>query len=146
MKIIQATQEHLEIIVSLFNQYRVFYEQESNVEKARQFLKDRMINKESVVFLALDENNQGIGFTQLFPIFSSVSMQRTYILNDLFVTEQGRGKGVGEAILNKAKQFAIQEGSKGLTLETDIDNPAQKLYERLGWIKDTEVFHYTWKV
>lgn len=145
MKIKRATQEDLETIVPLFNQYRVFYKQESDLDAARTFLEERMIHKESVIFLALDENNQGIGFTQLYPTFSSVSMQRSYILNDLFVTAQGRGKGVGEAILNKAKEFALQEGSKGLTLETDFDNPAQKLYERLGWIKDTEVFHYTWK-
>ena len=146
MHIKKANIADIDTLVPLFDQYRVFYKQPSNLEGARQFLKERMTKKETVIFLALEENNQGIGFTQLFPIFSSVSMQRTYILNDLYVTEQGRGKGIGEAILNTAKQFAIQEGSKGLTLETDIDNPAQKLYERLGWIKDSEVFHYTWKV
>lgn len=146
MKIKRANLSDLEIIVPLFNQYRVFYKQESNMDDARYFLRDRLQKKDSVIFLALDDTNQGIGFTQLYPLFSSVSMQRTYVLNDLFVTETGRGKGVGEAILNVAKQFATQDGSKGLTLETDFDNPAKKLYERLGWIKDTEVFHYTWKV
>lgn len=145
MKIKRATLQDLETIVPLFDQYRVFYKQESDVEGARQFLTKRITKNESVIFLALDENNQGIGFTQLFPIFSSETMQRTYILNDLFVTAEVRGKGIGEAILNTAKQFAIQEGSKGLTLETDFDNPAQKLYERMGWIKDSKVFHYTWK-
>ena len=146
MKIKRANLSDLEIIVPLFDQYRVFYKQASNLDAARNFLNERFQKKDSVIFIAFDENNQGIGFTQLYPTFSSVSMQRSYILNDLFVSEKGRGKGIGEAILNVAKQFAIQKGSKGLTLETDSDNPAQKLYERLGWIKDTEVFHYTWKV
>jgi len=82
----------------------------------------------------------------LYPSFSSVSMQRTFILNDLFVISEARGQGVGEALLNEAKAFAISENAKGLTLETEVTNPAQKLYERLDWLKDTEVFHYTWKV
>ncbi|GEQ86678.1 hypothetical protein ULMS_21860 [Patiriisocius marinistellae] len=72
-------------------------------------------------------------------------MQRTFILNDLFVAENFRKKGVAEALLSRAKEFTISNNSKGLTLETAIDNPAQKLYERMGWKKDTAVFHYTWE-
>jgi len=73
-------------------------------------------------------------------------MLSTYILNDLYVSSEARKKGVGEALMVKAKNFAISEGAKGLTLETAIDNPAQKLYSRLGFKKDTDVNHYTWKV
>ena len=72
-------------------------------------------------------------------------MQRTYILNDLFVKKDARGNRVGEGLLEHAKKFAKEVGSKGLTLETDLDNPAQKLYERLGWSKDTHL-HYTWEL
>lgn len=145
MKIVQATIVNLEDLAPLFNGYRVFYKQPSDIEKATAFLKERFLKKDSVIFMAF-EGTSALGFTQLYPSFSSVSMQRTYILNDLFVASEARGKGVGEAIMNKAKAFAISENAKGLTLETDVTNPAQKLYERLGWTKDTEVFHYTWKV
>ena len=72
-------------------------------------------------------------------------MQRVFILNDLYVAQEARGKGIGEALLIKAQQFAINQEAKGLTLETATDNPAQKLYERLGWKKDKEILHYTWK-
>jgi GNAT superfamily N-acetyltransferase len=146
MKIIQTTISSLDQLVPLFNSYRIFYKQASNPEAARNFLTERLQKKDSVIFLALDNSGQGLGFTQLYPSYSSVSMQRTYILNDFFVAAEARGKGVGEALMNRAKDFAIVKGSKGLTLETDHDNPAQKLYERLGWKKDTEVFHYTWEV
>jgi len=146
MKIIQATQENLEQLLPLFEGYRVFYKQEPNTEAAKSFLESRFQLKDSVIFLAFDSSNNAVGFTQLYPSFSSVSMQRVYILNDLFITSDSRGKGFGEALLNHAKQFAIENNSKGLILETDIENPAQKLYERLGWIKDEDVFHYTWKV
>jgi len=145
MKIIQATSENIEQLLQLFEGYRSFYKQEKNTEAAKSFLESRFQLKDSVIFLAFDSTNKAVGFTQLYPSFSSVSMQRTYILNDLFVSSEVRGKGVGEALLNHAKQFAIDNKSKGLTLETEIDNPAQKLYERLGWKKDKDVFHYTWK-
>ncbi|MEZ4874539.1 MAG: GNAT family N-acetyltransferase [Flavobacteriaceae bacterium] len=144
MKIIKATLKNLEDLVPLFNAYRVFYKQVSDPEKATAFLKERFIHKDSIIFIAF-ENEKAMGFTQLYPSFSSVSMQRVYILNDLFVLPEARGKGIGEALLLEAKKFAISQKAKGLTLETDIDNPAQKLYERLDWVKDTEVFHYTWR-
>ncbi|MFT5102780.1 MAG: GNAT superfamily N-acetyltransferase [Candidatus Latescibacterota bacterium] len=131
--------------MSLFKAYRIFYEQESDLAAAEQFLSARFSKNDSVIFIAEDAVGKGIGFTQFYPSFSSVSMQRVYILNDLYVSGEARGQGVGEALLEHAKQFTIYEGAKGLTLETDIDNPAQKLYERLGWTKDSAVFHYTWE-
>jgi len=72
-------------------------------------------------------------------------MQRTYILNDLYVSENSRKQGVGEALMQRAKQFAREHNSRGLTLETDLDNPAQKLYVKLGWKRDIAVNHYTWE-
>ena len=146
MNIQRATKEDLPQLVPLFDRYRVFYKQPSNPVAARTFLSSRFEQNDSVIFLALDDNGNGLGFTQLYPSFSSVAMQGTYILNDLFVTEEARGKGIGEALMTHAKTFAIQEGSRGLTLETAHDNPAQKLYERLGWQKDTHVIHYTWEI
>ena len=146
MKIIQASLLNLEQLIPLFDGYRVFYKQDSNLQAARKFLNERFKENDSVIFLATASGGTGLGFTQLYPSFSSVSMQRTYILNDLYVTSEARKKGVGEALMEAAKQFAIASGSKGLTLETDIDNPAQNLYKKLGWKKDTDVNHYTWEV
>ncbi|WP_339832195.1 GNAT family N-acetyltransferase [uncultured Altibacter sp.] len=145
MKILKATIDHLEALVPLFDGYRVFYKQPSHPEAARAFLTERFIKKDSVIFIVLDKEGSGLGFTQLYPSFSSVAMQRTYILNDLFVAPSARKQGIGEALLNKAKEFATANGSRGLTLETDIDNSARHLYEKLGWKKDTHVFHYTWE-
>ena len=145
MKVILTTSKNLKQLVPLFDGYRVFYKQPSNPEAAQKFLEERFLKNDSVIFMVLDSNEKALGFTQLYPSFSSVSMQRTYILNDLYVTSEARKKGVGEALMECAKQFARQNGSKGLTLETAVDNPAQKLYQRLGWKKDKEVNHYTWE-
>ena len=146
MRIIEASTKDIETMVPLFDGYRVFYKQDSNPEAARKFIRERLQRLDSVIFLAISEKGEGMGFTQLYPSFSSVALQRVYILNDLFVSEAFRGKGIGETLLEHAKDFAREKGARGLTLETAIDNPAQKLYERLGWKKDDKVFHYTWEI
>lgn len=146
MKIIIATSAQLEQLIPLFDGYRMFYQQPSDPLGARKFLTDRFQLQDSVILLAIDTEGNGLGFTQLYPLYSSVSMQRTYVLNDLFVSETARSSGIATALMEQAKQFASTSGSKGLTLETDIDNPAQKLYRKLGWVLDTKVNHYTWEV
>ncbi len=146
MTIVLATTNNLENLSVLFNRYRVFYKQPSDIERAKQFLSERLLRKDSIIFMALSDAGEAMGFTQLYPSFSSVSTQRTYILNDLYVSEVHRNKGIGEALMERAKQFAISEGAKGITLETEVNNPAQHLYESLGWKKDDDKFHYTWEI
>lgn len=144
MIIKQANIEDLDALVPLFDAYRIFYKQSSDELSARAFLQERILNKQSTIFIAYN-NNKAVGFTQLYPIYSSVSMQAMCILNDLFVSTDARGKGIGEALMDAAKQYAVKNNLKGLSLETGNDNPAQYLYERLGWKKDTDYLHYFWK-
>ncbi len=146
MKVITATIAHLDQLAPLFDEYRQFYKKQSDLVGARSFLEARFLKEESTIFLVLDDNNEALGFTQLYPNFSSVSMKRDYILNDLFVTAAARGKGVGKALLLRAQEFSSKENAKGIMLETAFDNPAQHLYEKLGWKKDVEVFYYAWEV
>ncbi len=143
MNIIRATKEHIPLVVTLFDAYRVFYQQSSDKKSAFTFLEKRLELNESILFLAIEKDTP-IGFTQLYTSFSSVSMEAFYILNDLYVSPSHRGKGVGQALLNKAKEQCLFMGYKGVGLETGIENPAQHLYERLGWQKDSKHFHYFW--
>ncbi|QLG43877.1 GNAT family N-acetyltransferase [Costertonia aggregata] len=143
IKILQATDEHIELIVPLFDSYRVFYKQKPDKEAAKMFLNERITKGESVIFLALFDDVP-CGFIQLYSTFSSVSLQPFYILNDLFVDANHRNKGIGAALLNSAKVHCENTNCKGLALETAIDNPAQKLYEKLGWKRDSHCFHYFW--
>ena len=134
-------------LARLFNDYRVFYEQPSNLTSVKSFLEKRLQRKESIVFLALGEEDQPLGFTQLYPSFSSVSMKRLWILNDLYVDPKARRRNVGRALIDRARQLAIDTGAKGLILETGIDNvAAQALYDSYGFEKDTEFYHYTLNV
>lgn len=143
----QATIDDLPLIVPLFDGYRQFYKQASDLEGARRFLTRHFEQKSSVIFLAFKTNDEGIqhacGFTQLYPSFSSVSMKPLWILNDLFVAPNGRRLGIGRALLERAKEFALEAHAKGLTLNTAVDNfAAQALYEAAGWKREEQFYAY----
>jgi GNAT superfamily N-acetyltransferase len=141
MIIRRAKKKDIEKLSVLFDKYRIFYKQQPDMANAESFLKKRMKRKESVIFVA-EERKELIGFTQLFPIFSSVSMKRTWLLNDLYVDEKARGKGTATQLLNAAKEFGIETGSKWLLLQTASDNfTAQKVYEKNGWVRETDLFY-----
>ena len=145
MKIIVKRAEFADLneIAILFDAYRVFYKQQSDMEIALKFIKERFNNSESVIFYAKDENGKYVGFTQLYPSFSSVSVQRTWVLNDLFVLVEMRSLGVGKKLLNKAKEFALVTKVKGIALETAASNTkAQKLYESIGYTRNSEFSYF----
>lgn len=141
----RATMDDIDSIALLFDKYRLFYKQQSNLEQATFFIENRLRNNESVIFLAKERDNPSIelGFTQLYPSFSSVSMQKLWILNDLYVDEKARKCGVAKQLLKQAAHFARQSEAKSIILETVMDNiPAQRLYESIGYEKDKDVYHY----
>ena len=137
----RAKKKDLEQLCVLFDKYRIFYKQSSDVDRSKAFLKKRMKRKESVIFVA-EQKKELIGFTQLFPIFSSVSMKRTWLLNDLYVNERSRGIGAAAKLLDAAKEFGAETNSKWLLLQTAADNfTAQKVYEKNGWVRETDLFY-----
>jgi ribosomal protein S18 acetylase RimI-like enzyme len=130
----------------LFDAYRVFYEKESDIAGAVQFLKERLSNKESIIYIALDNDNNFAGFVQLYPLFSSTRMKRLWLLNDLYVNAGYRSKGYGKALLEKAKGFAKNTNACGLMLETAKTNIiANNLYIKDEWVLDEEHNYYSWE-
>jgi GNAT superfamily N-acetyltransferase len=145
MLIKRATVSDLDDAAPLFDAYRQFYGQRSDAPAARAFLDERLRRDESVIFLALagDDGGEALGFTQLYPSFSSVSLKRLWILNDLFVGPGVRRGGVGRRLLERAREWAIETEAKGLVLATAVTNStAQALYESCGWRRDDEFQHY----
>ncbi|HKW45229.1 MAG TPA: GNAT family N-acetyltransferase [Candidatus Eremiobacteraceae bacterium] len=131
------TADDIRALVPLFDAYRVFYEAASDTAGAQKFLYDRWRLHESVLFIAYDAGVPQ-GFVQLFPVFSSVDMQRIWILNDLFVQPSNRRSGIGRALVRRAEQHARDTGSAGLTLSTASDNAsAQALYESERYARDS---------
>ncbi len=142
VRTVRAGLDDLEALVPLFVGYREFYRQPSDPDGARAFLADRIKRGESIIFLAMVDGTAA-GFTQLYPLFSSVSLKRLWLLNDLFVAPAGRRAGAGRALLDRAERWARETGAKGLTLSTELTNAtAQRLYESAGWTKDDEFVHY----
>jgi ribosomal protein S18 acetylase RimI-like enzyme len=142
MEVFVASSEHLEEVSKLFDRYRIFYQQPSDIESARKFLQARFQKNDSTVFVARD-HGYTMGFTQLYPSFSSVSMQPIWILNDLFVEETYRRRGVAHALMKSAENFARETGAIRITLSTQVTNVlAQALYESLGYKKNQDFHHY----
>ncbi|QNP39891.1 GNAT family N-acetyltransferase [Lysobacter solisilvae (ex Woo and Kim 2020)] len=132
----RATPDDLDAAAALFDAYRRFYAQEGDLQRARDFLQERMQRGESVLLLA-ERDGRLAGFTQLYPMFSSVRTARTWILNDLYVDASARRSGVARALLDAAAQFARAQGAVGISLETTRDNaPARALYRAAGWNED----------
>jgi len=146
IQIRQATFADLDILAPLFDAYRQFYQQASDVAAAYEFLKERFSHGESVIFLAF-EGDQALGFTQLYPSFSSVSMARVFILNDLFVAHAGRRKGVATQLMQAALDYAKALGAVRVSLTTATDNAnAQATYDAMGWQRDTRFIHYDFQL
>ena len=142
--VLRADIEHLDDLAVLFNDYRSFYRQSSDLDAARRFLNDRLTNDESVIFAArLTEMDGLVGFTQLYPTFSSVQMGRVWTLNDLFVAESARGQGVASALMEAARAFAVSTGAVALELATERDNKvAQALYDSLEYDRVEDYLHF----
>lgn len=141
----QAVLTDLDDLVPLFDSYRQFYRQQSDPQAARDFLSDRFNHGESVLFIAY-QGDTPVGFTQLYPGFSSISLARTFILNDLFVAPEGRRQGVGTELLSAAIAYARELQAVRLTLSTEMTNEtAQALYQTAGWKRDEQyfVYHYS---
>lgn len=143
--VVRATLADLDAVSALFDAYRVFYRQPSDLQGARDFLRARLEGDESVLLLARDPaSGDLLGFTQLYPSFSSVAIRRVWVLNDLFVQPTARRRGVARALMDAAREFACAEHALRLTLETAEDNmPAQTLYESLGYRRETGTRHYS---
>ena len=126
----------IDAVAPLFDAYRRFYSQPADLERARGFLQDRIARDESVLLLA-ERNGVTVGFTQLFPMFSSVRTARIWVLNDLYVAVDARRGGIARSLLEAAAQFARDDGAARIVLETARDNTAARaLYRAAGWVED----------
>lgn len=129
----------------IFDDYRLFYEKESNIKGAEEFLLERTRNKESEIFIAENDKKELTGFIQLYPIFSSTRMKKCWLLNDLFIDENYRGKGVSILLIDEAKKLCKETNACGLILETAKSNTiGNKLYHKTGFSLDLEHNYYSW--
>lgn len=140
-----ATFQDLDQLAVLFDEYRVFYGKSSDGVGAKTFLKRRMENNESVLFVSSNEEGSLTGFTQLYPLFSSTRLKKLWLLNDLFVHTDFRGQGISLKLIEQAKEHCRTTGACGLILGTAKTNEiGNNLYPRAGFTQDTDSNHYFW--
>lgn len=145
MRIIQATLEHLDLLTPLFIEFRECHGQPTLPDSSRAFLEARLKNKEAVIYLALNDEDDGVllGFCQLFPSFSSLSLKRLWMLNGIYVANHARRQLVADRLLQAAKQMAIKTQSVRIRAAAPpASDSAQRLYESIGFIKDEQFDNY----
>ena len=141
----KVTIKDLELVVKLFDKYRVFYGKLSDKQKAEEFISERLKLNDSQIFVAETDDKELVGFVQLYPIFSSTRMQRLWLLNDLFVAKDHRGKGVSKQLIECSKELCKQTNACGLILETAKTNiVGNQLYPKVGFLLDNEYNYYSW--
>jgi GNAT superfamily N-acetyltransferase len=142
ISVCQAVLADIDQLAPLFDMYRQFYEGASDVAAARAFLFERLEHGQSTLFIAQD-GDEVLGFAQLYPTFSSLSMARAYVLNDLFVVEDGRRRGGGKALIAAATAYAKVVGACSMSLSTARTNRgAQALYQSCGWQLEETFIEY----
>ena len=146
-KIIEAESNHIEQVGELFDLYRQFYKYESNLIESTNYVKDRINNKESIIFIAINDNNEAIGFVQLYETFGSLDLGKIIILYDLYVKKDHRKNKVGRQLMLRSHVYAKKINAKRIQLSTAIDNfIGQSLYESLGYVKDINFYTYDFEI
>lgn len=139
-----ATTADLDDLVPLFAAYLSFYKVDKSTREVREFLAARLERSDSTIFIAHSERGAAQGLVQLYPLYASLALRPSLLLSDLYVADHARRQGIGEQLLEAARQHALATGACGLQLETARTNlTAQSLYERLGYVRD-EVYLTYW--
>ena len=142
-RIIEASKDYIEQVGELFDQYRQFYKYDSNIIQSTNFIKSRIINNESKIFIAINDSNQAIGFVQLYETFGSLDLGKIIILYDLYVKKEFRKKNIGRKLMITSHKYAKEIKAKRIQLSTATDNfIGQSLYESLGYVKDKDFYTY----
>jgi ribosomal protein S18 acetylase RimI-like enzyme len=142
----QAVIQDIPRIIPVFDSYREYFKQKSDPIATEQFLFNRFEHRESVLYLA-ELGDELVGFAHLYPSFSSLSLQRVWILNDFFISESFRNQGVGKRLIEKVKEFARLTKAKGIELSVEHTNiNAWTFWEKRDFMLDKEFRYYFFKI
>ena len=146
LRIRQATIQDLSKILLIFDDYREYFKQPKDPVSVERFLFEKFEHFESVIFIA-QLQDEVVGFAQLYPVFSSLTLQRVWLLNDFFIAEECRGSGVGTQLFAKVKEFTLLTKSKGIELSVEHTNKkAWAFWEKQGFKIDEEFRYYFYKL
>ena len=146
-EIVRAKSEHIEKVGQLFDLYRQFYSYNSEIKISTQYIKERLANDESVIFVALNKIDQALGFVQLYETFGSLDLGKIIVLYDLYVKKEFRKNNIGKKLMLESHDYAKRVQAKRIQLSTETDNfIGQSLYESLGYVKDINYYTYDFEI
>lgn len=138
----RARAEHLDALALLFDAYRVFYGQPSDIDAARRFVSSLLAEGSSIFYLA-SLGERAAGFVRMCPVWSSIAVRPAWILEDLYVYPDLRGRGIARALMRAAQDHAAATGAREMSLETAAGNvAAQSLYESMGYERERAFYKY----
>jgi len=147
MKIRRALLDDADGVSKLFDYYRIFYKKESDLIAAKEFITKRLQQNDSIIYVCQIDDNELAGFVQLYPLFSSTRMSKLWLLNDLFVAAEHRGKGISKLLIDQAKELVKSSGACGMFLETEKSNIiGNQLYPRAGFSLNDASNYYEWSI
>ena len=140
--ITRATKEHYKDVGALFDLYRQFYKYRANLKASTKYIKDRINQNESFIFICFYKKEPA-GFVQLYETFDSLNINKKLILYDLYVDKKYRKNGIGRKLMDQAKKLAKYKKIQNIELSTAKNNKkAQSLYESLDYKRDKEYYNY----
>jgi len=114
----------------LVEKYRAFYKQPAN-EKTLGYLKARLENDEAIVFIARD-NAVAVGFTMLYPTFSTVSLSNVWLLNDFTLKRPIAGKVSPANLWKRQKVLRAKPAPQEYFCELQMTTPLRKVCMRVA--------------
>jgi GNAT superfamily N-acetyltransferase len=145
MTIETVGQADLGDLLPLMRGYSDFYEvaptDDALLDLSRALIADP--EREGVQLIARDDDRTPMGFATVYWMWSTNRAARIGVMNDLFVAEHARRRGVGEALIARCHDLARERGAVSLQWQTAPDNhPAQSLYERVGGVREQWVDYH----
>lgn len=97
-------------------------------------------NPAAGAILVAREGDQVLGMVNLLFTLSTALGAKVALLDDLVVSPERRGAGIGTRLLNRAIAFAREQGCRRITLNTDRSNlSARRLYEKHGFVTSSMI-------
>lgn len=146
MEVIRATASDIPLLLPLFDRYRSFYEQVSDLKACEEYLRARFLREEAAIFMAVEVQNGevvALGFSMMYISFSTIGLKKFWSLHDLYVEEEYRKQGIAKMLINKCKELAMENYPIGVVIESRISNQsAQHLFDSVGFVKEGEHYFY----
>ena len=144
IQIRKSSPDEVPAIVRLMRDFAEYENLAEYCEITEQRLFEVMFGKEAFVegLLAFHEQVP-VAYAMFYPYFASFRGQCGYYLEDIFVAEDFRRNGLGEAMVKIVARLAKQRGFERIDFQVlEWNSPAVKFYEKLGAVRDDSERHF----